>query len=142
MLLELWVIHQDIADLCNKSCLTDRIKGINTKFIATPPNELKFYDPAVCIDNDNDTQCNSYYVQNIMPGSDIKIPACVLDYYNHSVKSTQFLVQNEVNSSYIISGPEQVLIGCDTFEGISITSNQVLSKSTKCRFKFKCRSQC
>ena len=123
-------IYQDIADLCNRSCLTDRIKGINTEFIATPPNELKFYDPAVCIDNDNDTQCNSYYVQNIMPGSDIKIPACVLDYYNHSVESTQFLVQNEVNSSYIISGPEQVLIGCDMFEGISITSNQVLSKST------------
>ena len=124
-------IYQDVADLCNRSCITDRVVGISTEFIATPPSELKFYDPAICIDNDNDTQCNSYYVQNIMLGSDIVIPACVLDHYNHSVESTQFLVQSEFNQNYIIGGPEQVLIGCkNTFGGISITSNQVLSKST------------
>ena len=124
-------IYQDVAHLCNESCLTDRVVGISTEFIATPPNELQFYDPAICIDNDNDTQCNSYYVQNIMLGSDIVIPGCVLDHYNHPVESTQFLVQSEFNSSYIISGPKQILIGCNnTFEGISITSNQVLSKST------------
>ena len=124
-------IYQDVDDLCNRSCLTDRVVGISTEFIATPPNELKFYDPAICIDNDNDTQCNSYYVQNIMLGSDIVIPACVLNHYNHSVESTQFLVRSEINQIYIISGPKQILIGCnDTFKGISIISNQVLSKST------------
>ena len=123
-------IYQDVADLCNRSCLTDRVVGISTEFIATPPNELQFYDPAICIDNDNDTQCNSYYVQNIMLGSDIVIPACVLDHYNNSVESTQFLVQGEFNQNYSISGPEQILIGCNAFEGISITSNQVLSNST------------
>ena len=65
-----------------------------------------------------------------MLGNDIVIPACVLDHYNHSVESTHFLVQSEFNQNYIISGPEQVLIGCNnTFEEISITSNQVLSKS-------------
>ena len=131
-------IYQDVADLCNRSCLTDRVVGISTEFIATPPNELQFYDPAICIDNDNDTQCNSYYVQNIMLGSDIIIPACVLDHYNHSVQSTQFSVQSDNNSNYIISGPKQVLIGCNNrFEGISITSNQVLSKSTNVSFSIK-----
>ena len=123
-------IYQDVADLCSRSCLTDRVVGISTEFIATPPNELKFYDPAICIDDDNDTQCNSYYVQDIMLGSDIVIPACVLDHYNHSVESTQFLVQIESNSSYDISSPKQVLIGCSTFEGISILGDQHLSNST------------
>ena len=128
-------IYQDVADLCNRSCLTDRVVGISTEFIATPPKKLKFYDPAICIDNDNDTQCNSYYVQNIMLGSDIVIPACVLDHYNRSVESTQFLVHSEFNSSYNIRGPKQVLIRCNnTFEGISITSNQVLSNSTNLSF--------
>ena len=123
-------IYQDVVDSCKSSCLTNRIVGVSKEFIATPPNELKFYDPAICIDDDNDTQCNSYYVQDIMLGSDIVIPACVFDHYNHSVQSTQFLVQNESNSSYDIIGPREVLIGCDTFEGISILGDQVLSKST------------
>ena len=123
-------IYQDVADSCNRSCLTDRVVGISTEFIATPPNELKFYDPAICIDDDNDTQCNRYYVQDIMLGSDIVIPVCVFDHYNNSVESTQFLVQNESNSNYSISGPREVLIGCNTFEEISILGDQVLSKST------------
>ena len=123
-------IYQDVADLCNESCPTDRVVGINTESIATQPYELKFYDPAVCVDdNDNDTQCNSYYVQNIMLGSDIIIPACVFDYYNNFVESIQFLVQGEFNPNYSISGPQQVLIGCSAFEGISILGNQV-TKST------------
>ena len=45
-----------------------------------------------------------------MLGSDILIPACVLDYYNHSVDSTQFLVQSEFNPYYYINSPKQVLI--------------------------------
>ena len=35
-----WAIHyikQDIADLCNKGCLTDKITGINIEFIVTQP---------------------------------------------------------------------------------------------------------
>ena len=126
-------IYQDITDrdLCSRGCITDRVVGISTEFIATPPNELRFYDPAVCIDDDNDTQCNRYYVQNIMPGSDIVIPACVLDYYNYSVESTPFLVQSEISSDYIIDGPEQILIGCNSaFQGISILSDPFLPKPT------------
>ena len=129
------LIYQDVVDSCNRSCLTDRVVGISNEFIATPQKELKFYDPAICIDDDNDTQCNSYYVQDIMLGSDIVIPACVLDHYNHSVESTQFLVQSESNSTYYISGPGQVLIGCNKFEGISILGNQSLSNSTNLSVK-------
>ena len=122
-------IYQDVVDLYNKSYLNDQVIGISSEFIATPPYELKFYDPAVCIDNDNDTQCSGYYIQNIMLGSDILIPACVLDYYNHFVDSTQFLVQSEFNPYYYISGPKQVLISCNTFQGINVMGSKVVSKS-------------
>ena len=125
------LIYQDVAGSCNSSCINNRIYGISNDLIATPPNVLKFYDPAICIDNDNDTQCNSYYVQNVMLGSEIILPACVLDYYSNQINdSTQFLIQREMHSNYFITGPKQILISCDTFQGISIMSNQSLSTSS------------
>ena len=127
-------VYEEAAELCNSSSLAERMIGMNHEVVATPPNELKFYAPAICIDNDNDTQCNSYYVQNIMLGSEIIIPACVLDYYNHSIESTQFLVQSEMHQNYTISGQSHVLVSCDTFQGISIKSKQSLSKPTNVSF--------
>ena len=122
-------VYQDIAELCSSSCVDDKVVGISNEHIATPPNELKFYDPAICIDNDNDTQCNSYFVQNIMLGREIVIPACVLDHYNHSIDSAQFLIHSEINPSYFISGPKHVVIS-DTFEGITIMANQTILKTS------------
>ena len=58
-------------------------------------NKLNFSDPAVCIDYDNDTQCKSYYVKDIMLGAEIVIPAYVFDYYNQFVDSTQFLIHSK-----------------------------------------------
>ena len=124
------LVYQDVAELCNSSdCLTNRIIGMSKEFIATPPNELKFYDPAICIDHDNDTQCNNYYVKNIMLGREIVIPVCLLDYYNHSVESAHFSVQSKTYSNYFASGPKNTLISCQTFEGISVMGNQSLSRS-------------
>ena len=124
-------VYQDVAGSCNSSCINNRIYGISNDLIATPPNALIFYDPAICIDDDNDTQCNSYYVQNVMLGSEIILPACVLDYYSNQINdSTQFLVQNEMHLNFFTNGPNQILISCDTFQGISIMSNQSLSTST------------
>ena len=123
-------VYQDVAMSCNSSYLSDRLVGISSEYIATPPNELRFYDPAICIDGDNDTQCNNYYVKNIMLGTEIVLPACVVDYYNQSIDSTHFLVQGETYSNYFFSGPKQIFISCDdTFEGISILGNQRLSQS-------------
>ena len=122
-------VYQDIAELCSTSCADDKVVGISNEHIATPPNELKFYNPAICIDNDNDTQCNSYFVQNIMLGREIVIPACVLDYYNQSIDSAQFLIHSEINPSYFISGPKHVVIS-DTFEGITIMANQTVLKTS------------
>ena len=128
------LVYQDIDESCNSSCVADRMIGIDYEVVSTPLSELKLYKPAICIDDDNDTQCNSYYVQNIMLGSDIVIPACVLDHYNHSIESTQFVVQSKTHSDFSISGPNHILIWCDTFQGISIMSKQSLSKSTNISF--------
>ena len=65
-----------------------------------------------------------------MLGTEIVIPACVLDYYDQPIDSVQFLIQSEMHSSYFISGPKQTLISCDTFKGISIMSNKALLKLT------------
>ena len=117
-------VYQDLAGSCNSSYLNNRIVGISNDLIATLPNPLKFYDPAICIDNYNDTQCNSYYVQNIMLGSKIILPACILDYYNNQIiGSTQFLVHSEMNSTYFTFRRKQILISCNTFQGISMMSN-------------------
>ena len=124
-------VYQDVDGSCNSSCINNRIVGISDDLIATPPNVLKFYDPAICIDNDNDIQCNSYYVQNVMLGSEIILPACVLDYYSNQINDlTEFLVHSEMHSNYFTNGPNEILISCDTFQGISIMSNQSLSTSS------------
>ena len=126
-------LYEDLYT-CKSSCLGNRITGISNKLIAAPPNELKFYDPAVCIDNNNNTQCSNYYIQNIMLGSEIVIPVCLLDYYNQSVDSIQFLIQSDINTNYsidgAINGAKHVVISCGTFTGISIIGNHNLSQST------------
>ena len=121
-------VYLDITDSCNNSCLNSKIMNINSELISTPPNELKFFDPAICIDNDNDTHCNSYYVQNIMLGREIIIPTCVLDYYNNVViDSTQFMVYSEINPNYFIDGPTDILISCDLFQGFRVMSNHAVT---------------
>ena len=123
-------VYQDTDEFCNANCLSNRLLGMSIEFVNTPPNVLKFYDPAICIDNDNNTQCHNYYLQDIMLGTHIAIPACVLDYYNQIIDSTQFLIHSETHPNLFIIGPKQVLISRNSFEGISIMGNQTLLKST------------
>ena len=123
--------YQDVSEFCTINSLSIRIIGINHKFVHTPPNEVKFSNPATCI-NDGNTHYNSYFIKNIMLGKPIIIPAFVLDCYNQTVDSLHFLVQSkhEANPNYFISGPKHVLISSNRFEGISIIGNQSLSNST------------
>ena len=66
-----------------------------------------------------------------MLGSEIILPACVLDYYSNQINdSTQFLVNTDMHSKYFTNRPNEILISCDTFQGISIMSNQSLSTSS------------
>ena len=130
-------MYQDAAKVCNGSCISNRMVNINSQYVATPPNDLKFYDPAICIDNDqNVIHCRNYCIQDIMLNAEIVIPACVLDYYYQPIDSVQFLVQSEIHSNYFISGPKETLISCDTFKGISIMGNKALLKLTNFSINF------
>ena len=123
-------VYQDVADSCNSSCVNNTIFGINNELIDTPPYQLQFYDPAVCIDNDTDSRCSNYYIHNVMLGREIILPACVLDYYNNEINdSTQFLVEDKMHRNYTVVGPTKILISCDTFRGLSITSYEILTTS-------------
>ena len=125
------LIYQDASEFCTINSLSNRIIGINHKFVYTAPNQLKFSNPATRI-NDGSTHYNSYFIKNIMLGKPIIIPAFVLDYYNKTLDSLHFLVHSEhkANLNYSISGSKHVLISFNTFEGISIIGNQSLSNST------------
>ena len=125
-------VYLDLSGSCDKSCLSNRIIGIKNaskQFIATPPNKLEFYNPAICID-DEKTECNTYYVNHVMLGQEINIPACVLNYYDQPADATQFLLHNTDYQNYTFSGSSQILLSCDTpLQGISIIGNKRLSES-------------
>ena len=113
------------------SCLNNRITGEHKIVIATPPSKLEFYDPAICIDIDNDSKTAEYYLKDMMLGEEINVPVCVLNYCNEPSYSVRFLLHGGNNRNYTISGPNQILISCnDTFQGISIIGNDSLSESS------------
>ena len=93
------LIYQDASGFHTSSSLSNRIIGINHKFVYTPPNELKFSNPATRI-NDGSTHYNSYFIKNIMLGKPIIISVFVLDFYNKSIDSLHFLVQSESKLLY------------------------------------------
>ena len=124
-------VYFDLSRSCNKSCLNSRIIGIKNaskQFITTPPNKLQFYNPATCI-NDGKTQCDIYYVNHVMLGQAIDIPACVLDYYDQPADTTQFHLYNRLHQNYTFSGSNQILLSCGVLEGMSIIGNEILSQS-------------
>ena len=109
------------------SCVNNRIIGEIQYGIATPPNKLEFYDPAICTDNDTE-ECNTYYLEHIMLGEEINIPVCISNYCDQPSYSIRFLLLEENNQNYSISGTKQVLLSCnETFQGITIIGN-ILSK--------------
>ena len=114
------------------TCLNDRIIGINDEtkhFIATPPSKLEFYAPATCIYDNKTGECNTYHLRDIMLGEEMNIPVCVFNYCNQPSYSTPFLLHGVSNQNYSISGSKRILISCnDTFQGISLTGNNNLTK--------------
>ena len=130
------LMYIDVPKSCDASCLTDRIVGISNgtihnslleKKIATSPSTLKLQHPAKCIDNDT-TECENYYIDNIMLGQEVIIDACVLDYHNNPAEVTQFHIIGEDHQNYIVQGSEYTSISCNhTIEGLSIVGNKSIS---------------
>ena len=129
------LLYIDVPKSCNASCLTDINVGITNdmlwnslsdRLIVTSPNALKLHYPAKCISNES-VGCEKYYIDNIMLGQEITIPACLLDYYNRPAEVTQFTIIGEDHQNYYVYGSQYILISCNhSIEGISIHGNQTI----------------
>ena len=129
-----WFIN--VPTSCNSSCLSNSVVGINKdslehsqikKNITTTPRELKLFQPAICIDKSkNKTECNTYYVNNIMLGEELLVDACMYDYYDRPSNDARFEVSGDDNQDYYIPGSQYVLVSCNsTVQGISLNGNTV-----------------
>ena len=131
------LLYIDVPKSCNASCLTHSTVGISNniswqsvsdRLIATSPNTLTLHYPAKCINNDDSVGCEKYYIDNIMLGQEIVIPACLLDYYNRPAEVTQFTIIGEDHQNYYVYGSQYILISCNhSIDGISIIGNKTIS---------------
>ena len=126
-------VYLDIPTSCDDDCLHRSIVGVNNEtldhgqlsgHIYTPPRKLVLYEPAVCIDNDNITNCGTYYIKHIMLGQEIIIDACLLDYYDQPAVETQFIVDSN-DEDHTIYGSNSTLISCNGLQGISIKGPKI-----------------
>ena len=118
-------VYIDVPKSCNTNCLFHSVVGTMAKSIplATSPNKIILYDPAKCI-NDNETDCDTYYMNNIMLGQDITFDACLLDYYDQPAEAAQFSITGMNHQDYSISSSKYISISCDnTTQGVSVIGN-------------------
>ena len=121
-------VYISLPRRCNSTCLTGNILGMNTddiqKYITTSPNEIQLNNSEVqCIDPVNDTECDLYYIKNIMLGQKILVNACMYDYYDHSVYVARFLISSSKNQGYYLDS-NNTLITCNHItELVSIYGN-------------------
>ena len=104
-----------------KSYNINNTKGIDEKSfpVATSPSKLVLYSPARCI-NGTDTECSTYFINNIMLGKEITLNGCVLDYYNQPAETAQFLVTG-MDQGFKISSANYISISCNhTTQGITV----------------------
>ena len=129
-------IFFDSTMFCNRSCLYSRIiNGIRNEsynFIASPPSTLVISDPAVCIDDDTEMECNKYLLRHVMLGEEINVPATVLDYFNHSTYRVRFLLHYVPYQNYSLSGLTEFLLSSGSISGITIKGNKSLTKPLNC----------
>ena len=116
-------VYINVPKSCNRTCLLQRVTKLKENMnlpIVTSPKKLIISDPAICINTD----CNKYYISNIMLGQEIRLNACVFDYYDQPTELTQFLVTGMHHQHYNMSGSKYISVLCDhTTQGISITGN-------------------
>ena len=98
--------------------------------ITISPQSLRLYFPAYL---DNQSDFSTYYMNDIMLGQNIIIPACVLDQHEMPAGPVQFMVQLLENNYYSIQGNTLISVNCDTLQGINnllITIRPPIENST------------
>ncbi|XP_065914541.1 probable outer membrane protein pmp20 [Dysidea avara] len=116
-------VYVHIQASCDEMCLNNSIVGLNVTH-NNPPRHLALYNPATCITTTNTTNnCNTYFVDNIMLGQNIKINACVLSFHDQPARGVDFVVSGE-NHNHNLGGTQFVPIACNLFEGVSVTGKE------------------
>ena len=103
-------------------------------YITTSPKKLQLYNSKFqCTDFANDTECDLYYMQNIMLGQKILLDACMYDCYDRPVDAARFFIIGTNNQGYHLDS-NNTLITCNhTVELASIYGN----KSTRFNYSIK-----
>ena len=129
-------IYYSISQSCNNTIQYNEIFSSvfnqSVGEVTASPYRLKLYFPAQLV---NETDHNTYYVNEIMLGQNILIPACVLDQQEMPTGPVQFMVQLVDNNiqDYIIEGSNLITANCKTLQGINnlfITGNPPSKNST------------
>ena len=109
---------------CDEMCLNNSIVGLNVTH-NNPPHHLALYNPAICINTTNTTNnCNTYFVDNIMLGQNIKINACVISFHDQPAGGVDFVVSGGAQH-HKLDGTQFVPIACNLFEGIGVTGKEI-----------------
>ena len=85
---------------------------------ATSPESLTLRFPAYL---PNKTDFSTYYINDIMLGQNIIVPACVLDQHEMPAGPVQFMVQifDNDDQNYSIQGNTLISVNCHTLQGIN-----------------------
>ena len=123
-------VYINVNKSCDRDCFLNSIAKKNDIPITTSPNRLVLYNPTKFI-NGNETDCDTYYMTNIMLGQDITFDACLLDYYDQPTKAaSEFLITGMNHQDYNISGSKYISILCNhTTQGIAVTGNLQSNKT-------------
>ena len=116
-------IYINVDKSCCKDCFLNSISDISDISLITSPKRLVLYNPTKCISG-NETDCDTYYMNNIMLGQDITFDACLLDYYDQPTKAEEFFINGESHQDYNISSSKYITISCNrTTQGITVNGN-------------------
>ena len=108
-------VYVNLPRDCKSICLNNSILGNNiTNHVITSPNELKLYHPTEYIGrgDNNDDECNFYFIDNIMLGQEIPLAACMYDYYGKEADAAQFQLVTG-NSEDLMLGLNTTFISCN-----------------------------
>ena len=113
-------IFFSISQSCNSTLKYDEqnfVFGQSTEVVMSP-NLLRLYHPAQLVNN---TDLNNYYINDIMLGQEIIIPACTLDLNEMPLWSTQFTLQliRTSDQNYSFQGNDIISVDCRTLQGIN-----------------------
>ena len=116
----------NVPESCDDVCFFKGVEKLNPNIslpVATSIRKLKIYNSAKCISG-NGTDCDTYFMNNIMLGQDITFDACVLDYYNQSIEAKQFSITGMDHPNLNITGTRYISISCNhTIQGLSVIGN-------------------